>query len=162
MDAVLTGPAPMSSFGGGGTNRSSRLYKALVETELATWVGGSLMTTRDPYVYDLSATVRTERTLQEVEDAILAELNKMANGSITEIELTRAIKQSKAQYAYATEQVTNQAFWLGLAETISSYTWFEHYIERLTAVTVEDVQRAAQFYLQASNRTVGWYVPQVN
>ncbi len=160
MDAALTGPAPMSSLGGGGTNRSSRLYKALVETELATWVSGSLVAARDPYVYDLSATVRTERTLQEVEDAILAELDRMVREPITEAELSKAIKQSKAQYAYATEQVTNQAFWLGWAETIASYTWFERYIERLTAVTTEDVQLAAQAYLQASNRTVGWYVPQ--
>ena len=160
MDAALTGPAQMSFSGGGGTNLSSRLYKALVETELATSVGGALITTRDPYVYELSATVRTGRTLQEVEDALSAELEKLATEPITEAELLKAIKQSKAQFAYAAERVTNQASWLGWTEVLGSYTWFETYIDRLAAVTVADVHRVAQTYLKPSNRTVGWYVPQ--
>jgi zinc protease len=159
-NAALTGPAQMSFSGGAGTNRSSRLYKALVETELASSVSASLTATRDPYVYDVSATVRTGHTLQEVEDALFRELDQLAGESITPDELEKAIKQSKAQFAYAAEQVTNQAFWLGWTETIASYSWFETYIEHLTAVTVEDVQRAAQKYLRPANRTVGWYVPQ--
>ena len=160
MNAALTGPAQMSFAGGGGTNQSSRLYKALIETELATSIGGSLVTTRDPYVYDLSATVRTERTLHEVEQALLAEMERMADGSISEAELIKAIKQSKAQFAYATEQVTNQAYWLGWTETIATYKWFETYIDQLMAVTVDDVRRVAQTFLKPSNRTVGQYVPQ--
>jgi zinc protease len=159
MNAALTGPAAMSSSGGGGTNRSSRLYQALVETELATSVGSSLELTRDPYLYDLSATVRTGRAIQEVEDALLHELSVIAETSITEEELTKAIKQSKAQFAYAAEETTNQAYWLGWTELLDSYTWFERYIERLSAVTVEDVQRVALHYLKPANRTVGWYVP---
>jgi zinc protease len=160
LDAALTGPARMSFSGGGGTNRSSRLYKALVETELATSIAGSLATTRDPYVYDLSATVRTGCTLRQVEEALLAEMLTLAGHPITEAEFHKAIKQSKAQFAYAAERVTNQAYWLGGMETIASYTWFETYIDRLMAVTIDDVQRVAQTYLTASNRTVGWYVPQ--
>jgi len=159
MDAALTGPAAMSSSGGGGTNRSSRLYQALVEAELASSVGSSLELARDPYLYDLSATVRTGRTLQEVEDALLNELSLLAQGSITEDELAKAIKQSKAQFAYAAEESTNQAYWLGWTELLDSYTWFEQYIERLSAVTIEDVQRVASHYLKPANRTVGWYVP---
>jgi len=160
MDAALTGPARMSFSGGGGTNRSSRLYKALIEMELATSVGGSVVVTRDPYVYELSATVRTGHTLRQVEDALLSALDVLAAESITEAELSKAIKQSKAQFAYATERVTNQAYWLGWAETIASYTWFETYLDRLAAVTIEDVGRVARTYLRPSNRTVGWYVPQ--
>jgi zinc protease len=159
MDAALTGPARMSFSGGGGTNRSSRLYKALIETELATSISGSLVTTRDPYLYDLSATVRTGRTLRQVEDALLAEISKITEEPITQAELDKAIKQSKAQFAYAAERVTNQAYWLGWTETIASHTWFEAYIDRLMAVTIDDVQRVAQAYLKPSNRTVGWYVP---
>jgi zinc protease len=84
----------------------------------------------------------------------------MTQGSITEAELAKALKQSKAQFAYATERVTNQAYWLGWSETNDSYQWFESYIERLMEVTAEDVHRVAQTFLQPANRTVGWYVPQ--
>jgi zinc protease len=160
MNAVLTGPAPMSSLGGGGTNRSSRLYKALVETELATSIGGSATVTRDPYLYDLSATVRTGHTLQEVEEALVSELGQLAREPISEAEFDKVIKQSRAQFAYAAEQVVNQAYWLGWTETVCDHTWFETYLDRLTAVTIDDVQRVAEVYLKPSNRTVGWYVPQ--
>ncbi len=160
MNAALTGPAQMSFSGGGGTNRSSRLYQALVETELATSVSGSLGPTREPYTYDLHATVRTGRTLEEVEAALLAALEDMAQGSITEAELGKALKQSKAQFAYATERMTNQAYWLGWTETIDTYDWFQSYIERLMGVTADDVHRVAEAYLRSGNRTVGWYVPE--
>lgn len=159
MDAALTGPAAMGSSGGGGTNRSSRLYQALVETELASSVDSSLELACDPYLYDLSATVCRGRTLDQVEDALFHELSIIAESSITKDELAKAIKQSKANFAYAAEESTNQAYWLGWTELIDSYIWFEQYIERLTAVTLEDVQRVAQRYLKPANRTVGWYVP---
>jgi zinc protease len=159
MNAALTGPAVMASYGGGGTNRSSRLYQALVETELATSVSSSLELARDPFLYDLSATVCTGHTLQEVEEALLRELSIVAESSITEAELDKAIKQSKAQFAYASEESTNQAYWLGWTELLDSYTWFERYVERLSTVTVADVGRVASHYLKPANRTVGWYVP---
>jgi zinc protease len=114
---------------------------------------------RDPYLYQLSATVRSGRTIRELEDALERELSAIAQSSITEDELNKAVKQSKAHFAYASEQTTNQAYWLGWTELLDSYTWFENYVERLSAVTVEDVQRVAQRYLQPANRTVGWYTP---
>ena len=159
MDATLTGPASMSFSGDGTANRSSRLYKALIETELATEVGGSLVMTRDPYLYDLSVTVRSGHTLAEVEEALFTELDRLMAESISESELRKAIKQCKAQLAYAAEQATNQAWWLGWAETVHSYTWFETFIDRLTTVTTDDVGRMARRYLAPANRTVGWYVP---
>jgi zinc protease len=159
MDAALTGPATMAFSGGGGTNRSSRLYKALVESELAASVSGSLVASRDPYVYDLFATVRSDRKSSEVEAALLDELDKLASDSISEQELNKAIKQSKAQFASAAYLFTNQAYCSFISDCTYHLSWFENYIDRLTAVTVDQVQRCAQRYLEPANRTVGWYVP---
>jgi len=159
LDATLTGASGLAFSGGGTTNKSSRLYKALVAAELATGVSGSLIPTVDPYVYDLSAVVRGGHTPAEVEEALEAELTRVADESITEEELAKAIKQAKAQFAYSSETVTGQASWLGFSEIFADYGWFESYIDNLSAVTVEDVQRAAQTYLKPSNRTVGRYVP---
>jgi zinc protease len=159
LDAALTGASGLTFFGGGTTNKSSRLYQALVATELATAISGSLLPTVDPFVYDLSAIVRTGHTPAEVEEAIEAELARVIDEPITQEELTKAIKQAKAQFAYSSESVTGQALWLGFSEIFADYTWFENYIANLSAVTVEDVHRAARTYLKRSNRTVGWYVP---
>lgn len=157
LDSVLSGP---SGLGGGGIdNKTSRLYKALVETELAASVYGSLIPTVDPYLYTFSATVRAGRTLEEVEAVLNTEIDRVRSENITEVELAKAKKQARALFAYSTEGVTGQAFWLAFAENFAGYEWFENYISRLEAVTIEDVRDAAARYLRPQNRTVGWFVP---
>jgi zinc protease len=162
LDAALSGASGLAFSGGGTSNKSSRLYKALVAKELATYVSGSLVLTVDPFVYGLYAVVRAGRTLAEVEEALQAELARVADEPVTEEELAKAIKQAKAQFAYSSETVTGQALWMGFSEIFADYGWFENYIDNLSAVTVEDVHRAAQTYLKPSNRNVGWYMPQNN
>ena len=159
LDTVLTGASGMTLFGSGGTNKSSRLYRALVDTELAAQVSGSLIPTVDPFVYSITATVRAGHTPAEVEERLWEELETARSKPITDEELDKAIKQAKAQFAYSSESVTGQAFWLGWSEIFADYTWFENYLDRLSAVTPEDVRRVAEKYLHRSNSTVGWYVP---
>lgn len=157
LNSVLTGPSGMG--GGSVDNKTSRLYQALVKTEITADVDGSVMPTIDPYLYDLVATVRPGRTLEETEAAMDAELERIVNEPITQAELDKAKKQARALFAYSTERVTAQAFWLAFAENFESYTWFEQYVPRLEAVTIEDVQDMARRYLRPQNRTVGWFVP---
>ncbi len=159
LDSILAGASSFNAFGGGTSNKSSRLYKALVETELAAGVGGGLMATINPYLYSIVATVRQGRTLAEVETALDAEIDRLVRDSVTQAELAKAIKQAKAMFAFSAESVTNLGFWYGFAEIFDTYEWFENYIDRLSAVTLDDVSRAAKNYLARSNRTVGWYQP---
>lgn len=157
LNSVLTGP---SGLGGGSIdNKTSRLYKAMVETELTADIDGGLLPSIDPYLYDFVATVRDGRTLQEVETALDVQLDKVLNENITQKELDKARKQARALFAYSTERVTAQAFWLAFAENFHSYEWFENYVARLEAVTINDVRTVAQKYLRPQNRTVGWFIP---
>ena len=160
LGAALSGASGLAFFGGGLTNKSSRLYRTLVASGLATAISGSLIPTVDPFVYNLAAVVRTGHTPAEVLEALDAELSRLAAEPVTQEELTKAIKQAKAQFAYSSESVTGQALWLGYSEIFADHSWFENYITNLSAVTVEDMQRAAQKYLERSNRTVGWYMPE--
>ena len=79
----------------------------------------------------------------------------MVNEPVQAAELAKAIKQARASFAYGSESVTNQGFWYGWSEVFADYHWFETYLDRLAAVTVEDVQRVAQKYLRRGNRVVG-------
>ena len=159
LDTILGGAKGMSMWGGGAPNRSSRLYRALVETELAANVGCSMNSTVDPYLFSFSATVREGRTPQEVEGAILAEITRVVDRPVSAVELSKAIKQTRAQFAYSSESVTDQAHWLGFSEIVASVEWFESFLDRLAAVTIDDVQRVARTYLGRTHRNVGWYVP---
>ena len=159
LESILAGAGSFNMFGGGTSNKSSRLYKALVETELAAGAGGGLMASVDPYLFSIAATVRQGHTLAEVEKALDAEIDRVLNEPVSEAELAKALKQAKAMFAFSAESVSNLGFWYGFSEIIDSYEWFENYLDRLTQVTVADVHRVAQKYLARSNRTVGWYQP---
>ncbi|MCS7072762.1 MAG: insulinase family protein, partial [Anaerolinea sp.] len=148
------------SLGGGSIdNKTSRLYRALVETELAASIDGSLLPTIDPFLYSITAVVRAERSPEAVEQVINAEIERLRSGDVTEAELARAKKQARALFAYSTERVTMQAFWLAFAENFSSYTWFEAYMKNLEAVSLEQVRAAASQYLRPQNRVVGYFIP---
>ena len=115
----------------------------------------------DPYLYGLSATVRQGHTPQEVEAAFDREIDRMVNEPVQEAELAKAMKQARASFAYGSESVTNQGFWYGWSEVFADYQWFETYLDRLAAVTVEDVQRVAQKYLAARQSRGGTLLAEV-
>jgi len=163
LDSLLTGPTSLNMFGGGGiSNKTSRLYRALVERELAVGVSGGLQATIDPYLYDITITVHPKRSPAEVIEALDAEIRRLQDDPVTAEEVVRAIKQARAMFAYGSENITNQAFWLGYSEMFATYDWFTQYMERLAAVTPADVQRAAQVYLRPQNRVIGTYLPVQN
>jgi zinc protease len=86
--SVLTGP---SGPGGGNIdNKTSRLYRALVETGLAASADGSLYPTVDPFLMSLTVTVSEGHTLEEVEAALEVQLERVRNGDITEAEVAKA------------------------------------------------------------------------
>lgn len=159
VEAILSGARGMSLWGGGGNNRSSRLYKALVETDLATSADCSISSTIDPYLFSFSATVRQGRTLDEVEAALWAQIQEICDTPVSEAELQKAIKQTRAQFAYSSESVTDQGYWLGFSEIVADVSWFHGFLDKLAQVTVADIQRVARTYFKPALRNVGWYVP---
>ena len=160
LDSILAGASSFNLFGGGTSNKSSRLYKALVQTGLAAGVGGGFGPTVDPYLYSIFATVRQGQTPEAVEQALNAEMDRVLNEPVTADELAKALKQARAMFAFSAESVTNQGFWLGFTEIFDTYKWFENYLDRLAAVTIADVQRVAQKYLVPTNRTIGHFLPE--
>lgn len=153
LDSVLTGPD------GNIDNKTSRLYRRLVTTGIAAGISGSLEETIDPYLYNIGATVSDGRTLEETEALILEEIQRVQADGITLAELEKAKKQARASFAYAAERITNQAYWLAQSAMFGDLHWFDTFIERMNAVTLENVQDAAQRYLTSRTRVVGWLVP---
>lgn len=159
LAGVLSGVGSMSFSGHGSPGRSSRLYRALVETELATEVGCGFRATIDPGLIDVTATVRPGVPVEKVERAIFVELEKIASKPITDEEFDKVIKQTKAQFVYATDGVMNLGYWLGLLEIVASYKMYASFLDNLLRVSKADVQRVAAKYFAETNRTVGWFIP---
>ena len=163
LDALLSGGKAMFAFGQSQA-RSARLYRALVETQLASAVGSGYHPSLDPYLLTLGATVRDEVQPAQVEEALLAEIARLRETPVAEDELAVAIRQTQAQFAYNSQSVTSQALTLGFLEIVDVAPQGGHrrihtLIDELRAVTPADVQRVAQTYLHPDNRIVGWYIP---
>jgi zinc protease len=156
---VLTGVGGMSFSGHGSPGRSSRLYRALVETGLAVDVDCGFRATIDPGTLDVAATVRPGVPIEKVERAIFVEMARVAQKRVTEDELAKVIKQARSQFVYAADGVMNVGGWLGQLEVVASYKMYETFLDNLTRVTRDDVQHVAAKYLRETNRTVGWFIP---
>lgn len=159
LDSLLSGPSSLNMFGGGISNKTSRLYRALVEKELTVGIGGGAQATIDPFLYNISMTIHPQRKPEEALSALDDEIKRIQDEIVNEDEVARAIKQARAIFAYGSENITNQGFWLGYAEMFADYNWFLTYLDNLAAVTPAEVQRVAQDYLQPKSRVVGTYIP---
>jgi zinc protease len=159
LDSLLAGPSNLNMFGGGISNKTSRLYQALVDKELVVNMSGGAQATIDPFLYNISLTIHPQRKPEEALSALDDEIKRIQDEPVGEDEIARAIKQARAIFAYGSENITNQAFWMGYAEMFADYNWFLTYLDTLTAVTPADVQRVAQQYLLPRSRVVGTYVP---
>jgi zinc protease len=161
IDSLLTGPSSLNMFGGGGiSNKTSRLYQALVEKEFAISVYGGLQATIDPHLYNINVTVRPDSQPEKVLKLIDNEIERLQQSLIPQAEIDRAVKQARALFAYGSENITNQGFWLGYPEMFGHYDWFTHYVEKLNQVTPQRIQQALQEYLKPERRVVGIYRPE--
>ena len=160
VDSLLTGPSSLNMFGGGGiSNKTSRLYRALVERELAVSLSGGLQATIDPYLYNITMIIHPQRQAEEALAVLDEEICQLQDQLVSPDEIARAVKQARALFAYGSENITNQAFWLGYADMFANYNWFVNYMQELEKITPADVQQAAQNYLSPANRVVGFYLP---
>src|SRR5512142_1391476 len=129
LDSLMAGPSNLNMFGGGGiSNKTSRLYRALVDKQYAVGFSGGADATVDPFLYYLSLTVHPKRKPEEALGALDEQVRLVQDELVTKEEIRRAIKQARANFAYGTENITKQAFWLGYAEVFASYDGFETYV----------------------------------
>ncbi len=160
LDAVLTGAKGMNlwtSFRGTPPQRSTRLYRAVVERGLASSISGALLPTAQPFLYMVSATSTRGTPLGAVEAAILEELDRVRREGVTPVELDRAKRQLSARFVFDSDSVSNVAHQIGYFETIGGIDLFTGLPARISGVTLEQVADAARAVLRESNRTVGWF-----
>ncbi|MEO8378441.1 MAG: pitrilysin family protein [Acidobacteriota bacterium] len=138
---------------------NARLYRALVETGLATNVQANNFTLKDPYPILVDASLAQGRTHEEVEKALKAALAEIVAKGVTAEEVKRAQQQIEVAVIRSRDGTYNFASNLGEAVASTDWKWFLTYIENIKAVTPADVQRVAATYLVPEHATVGWFVP---
>src|SRR6185503_5330065 len=69
--------------------QTGRLYKALVENQMATQVSASADSLFDPGLISFSAEVRTDKPLEAVRTTLIGVVEKVASGEFTDEEVDR-------------------------------------------------------------------------
>ncbi len=116
LDAVLTGAKGLNlwaSFRTPPPQRSARLYRALVNTGLASAVTGGLVPTQQPFLYTLSITATEGTPLAAVEEATLGEIDRVRREGVTREELQKAKTQLRARLVFENDSITNIAHQIG-------------------------------------------------
>ena len=142
-----------------GHGKTSRLYQRLVEGKLATEAEAQNETARDPFLFIAQATAAPGVTLDSLEEVLLGEAARLSEEAPSQAEMDRARKQLQASFIYSRDSIRSLAQQLGYYETVGSHRYLDTYLDRIAAVSREDVSRVARAYLGENARTVGRYEP---
>ena len=157
-DGILAGGPTVNVWSGQdgrGPSKSSRLYRALVEGDLAGQVSTLLVPTRHPYLYRVAVTANEGVEPARIEEALTVEIERLARGDIGERDLARAKNQFLARHALESESTTDAAHQLGFFETVADHRLFLDLPRRVGAVTAADVAALVRARLDRDHRTLG-------
>jgi zinc protease len=139
--------------------RSSRLYKKLIDSSIAAEVFARHDDLRDPALFILGATLNPDVEIEKAEAAIYEELERLAREPVNDDELDRARSANRKGTILSKADPSSLAFMLGEAESKADWHWLMDYDDKFDAVGKEDIMKAAAKYFVKSNRTVGHFYP---
>ena len=142
---------------------SSRFAKELVRgQQIATSVGAGYdiyARLDDLLIFD--GTPAKGKTVEELENAIRAQIKKIKTEQVSQAELDRIKAQVVASKVYEKDSVFYQAMQIGTLATVGlDWQLMDQFVERLRAVTPEQVQAVAKKYLIDDHLTVAVLDPQ--
>jgi zinc protease len=143
------------------SGKDSRMFRSLTDQSLTTTVYSTPSRLRDPGLFYVLAFLAPEASHQDVEEKILAEIRRVIDEGVEDREVDRARRQLAASVAFARDGSFSVASQLNEAIAAGDWRLFADYTDRLADVTPGDVQHAAEKFLTAGRRTVGWYTPTV-
>ncbi len=144
--------------GGNSARLASRLVRG---QQIATSAGaGYNLYARLPTLFSLEAIPAKGQSLSSLELALKEQLELLKKEAVSEDELARIKAQVLANSIYEQDSVFYQAMQLGMAETVG-FGWHkvDEYVEKVKAVTAEDVMAVAQKYLVDERLSVAWLEP---
>jgi len=142
---------------------SARLSSELVRKQkLAASAGAQYDAyARLPSLFLFSGTPTDAHTTADVEQALRVQIERLQEELISEQELGRVVTQAVAEKVYQADSMFYQAMEIGMLETIGlDHRMLEEELDKLRAVTPEQVRYVARKYLVDDNLTVATMVPQ--
>lgn len=153
--------AAMAAILGSSSQKSSRIYKRLIESGIASGASADHMQQHDPGLFVVSAAVTAESSAAGVEAAILDELSRLAAEPVSAGELKRACNANSKGTILGALDPMGWANMISEGEATVDWRWVMEFDDHFNQVTAGDVLRVAQKYFSKDNRTVGHFIPKV-
>lgn len=141
--------------------KSSRLYKSLVYEQKA-----ALSIYADysgyykyPFLFFFGASAAQGKKIEDVEKAILEEIEKIKNNTVNDEEVQKAKNQIEASFIFAKDSNSSMALNAGTFELLGGWRLMDSYLDEIRKITAADVQAAAKKYFTDDNKTVGILIP---
>jgi zinc protease len=142
---------------------SSRFSKNLVRgSQIASSVGAgySIYALHDS-LFTISAIPSNGTSMEDMEASIIAQIKALQDELPAEDELARVKAQVVASSVFEQDSSFYQAMKIGIMETVGlGWRTKDEYVDRINAVTAEQVQRVARKYFVEDHLTVAELIPQ--
>lgn len=141
--------------------KSSRLYRSLVyekQIAISAWAGYEGLY-KNPFLFFSGATAGQGKKIEDVEKALLDEIEKIKNELPLTQEVQRAKNQVEASFIMQQDSIYMQARTIGSFEMTVGWKFIDKYLEGIRRVTPEDVSRIAKKYLVDEQKTTGILIP---
>ena len=151
--------APLDLLGGIISQQpNGRLYRALVESGLATSAFSGPDDSHDPGLFTAMSSCQPDK-LETVKDVLIQTMESLGEKPFT----TEEVNKAKLRHKRSAEllQSNGQMMGMALSSAASRGDWRLLFLQRdrIANVTAADVNRVAKTYFQKQNRTLGMYVP---
>ena len=149
--------------GGAGDPNEGRLTKFVVDPELAQSCNMGFQARHDPGLATISATLTQDQSPDAARDAIFKAIQDVIDNPPTAADVERVRTQLLRNLENSLSNP--QAIATGALNTaISQGDWRLMFLQhdRLKDIQTSDVLRVAKAYFKPSNRTVGYYIPDMN
>lgn len=141
--------------------KSSRFEKNLVwEKGIATQIDTYVSFLKYEGTFCIFAVPQSGVSIEELENEIYSEFDKLKMGDVTETEIEKAKNQTIAHFIYKQDSPAGMGFTIGYWEIVSgSWKNLNLYLQKILEVNKEDIVRVAEKYFTEDNRTVGYLLP---
>ena len=138
--------------------KTSRLYRAFIDSALATEVYAQCWQFQDPSLFESFITLAPKTTHEKAETLLRSEYTRIMKEGVTASELQHAKQTARA--VLASRRDGPYALLSSLNEEIATGDWtrFVTLSDSLNAVSRADIKRVAKRYFNPRMSVVGWFI----
>jgi predicted Zn-dependent peptidase len=138
---------------------SSRLYKTLIkDKQLFSDINAYVMGDMDKGVFVISGKIPDNVKMEDAEQAIIDEVEKLRTELIDEIELQKCKNKVESSLTFSETDVLTKATNLAISELLGSADLINEEITRYSKVTAEKIKEQATIVIDENNCTTLYYL----